>query len=88
MTDRREFLKKLARTAAYSAPVIYTLSTPRELHAIVTSGMMWGASMAAPSQQGLSSQAPWDQSAPGQAPWNRSAPWAEQPGAPGGGGGG
>lgn len=29
--DRREFLKRLAKTAAYSAPVMYSLAAPIEL---------------------------------------------------------
>lgn len=29
--DRREFLRKLAKTAAYTAPVVYTLAAPVDL---------------------------------------------------------
>ena len=40
MTDRREFLKKLAKGTAYAAPVIYTMATPRDLMAITPSHAM------------------------------------------------
>jgi hypothetical protein len=65
--DRREFLKKLAKTAAYTAPVVYSLAAPIEL-------VGQGASsehkhVTAPAtQQPSTGDAPWDRPAPGQRP--------------------
>jgi hypothetical protein len=38
MIDRRDFLKKLAKGSAYTAPIVFTLATPDHL-AATTSGM-------------------------------------------------
>ena len=35
MDERREFLKRVAKGAVYVSPVIYTLSSPRDLMANV-----------------------------------------------------
>jgi hypothetical protein len=40
MIDRRDFLKKLAKGSAYTAPIVYTLARPAHLAAIITSGMI------------------------------------------------
>ena len=83
MTDRREFLRKLAKGAAYAAPVIYTLSTPRDLMAIITSGMMGAGNVRDTIQlegQGTF-QAPWDASRQPLAPWSVKPPW-ERPASP------
>ena len=76
--DRREFLKKLAKTAAYTAPVVYTLAAPIEL---IGQGMSsqhhhhHHHHMAAPA--GLE-QSPGTQ--PGQqAPWDRPPPGGKVP---------
>jgi len=88
MNDRRDFLKTVAKGAVYAAPVVYTLSTPRELRAIVTSGMfMTGRSQVAPgaqpaTQQGV--QAPWATPPENASPWTTPPPWGTQPGSPGG----
>ena len=39
-SDRRAFLLRLARTAAYSAPVIHTLAAPRTVQGQGLSGKM------------------------------------------------
>jgi len=78
MTDRREFLKKLAKGAVYSAPVIYTMSTPRELRAIVTSGMFMFNSARA-SDQTPEIRAPWEGSSQPTSPWQEPAPWSAPP---------
>ena len=68
--DRREFLKQLAKTAAYTAPVVYSLAAPVELigqgqsseHKHTSSG----ATQAAPSgAQQPGGTAPWDRPPPG-----------------------
>ena len=68
--DRREFLKKLAKTAAYTAPVVYSLAAPIELVGLVKdamSGMDMG--MAAPATtEPTGGDAPWDRPPPGQRP--------------------
>jgi hypothetical protein len=64
--DRREFLKKLAKTAVYSAPVVYSLAAPVEL---VGGGMSSVHMMSAPATQPATQQpsdAPWDRPPPGQ----------------------
>ncbi|GMV04542.1 MAG: hypothetical protein AMXMBFR53_08220 [Gemmatimonadota bacterium] len=89
MTDRRAFLKGLAKGAVYAAPVIYTLSTPRELMAIITSGMIMMALTADPLEVEMPA-APWGQAPQTTAPWSVSPPWAPpttSPRPPGGGGG-
>jgi len=92
MADRREFLRTLAKGVAYAAPVVYTLSTPRELGAIVTSGMMIFSnlqdSLSVQNLQGR--QAPWSTNALPEAPWGAPPPWQRplpaQPLIPPGGG--
>ncbi len=81
MDDRRAFLRKLAKGAAYAAPVIYTLSTPRDLMAVITSGMI----MLSNVQDSVSFQgaegpaAPWNTRAEPVAPWAVQPPWARPP---------
>lgn len=79
MTDRREFLKKLAKGAVYSAPIIYTMSTPRELRAIVTSGMIMVFNSARASDQAPQVKAPWEGSSQPASPWEEPAPWSAPP---------
>ena len=77
MVDRREFMLRLARGAAYVAPVVVTLSTPRELRAVVTSGMimlMNQVETVTPNEV----QAPWTEPAP----WQRDPPGSSPPSAP------
>ncbi len=89
MEERREFLKKLAKGTAYAAPLIYTLSTPRDLMAIVTSGMM-SFSQRVADPLGIEppgSQPPWSQPAPGSEPPGSQPPGSQSPsGTPSGGG--
>ena len=64
--DRREFLKKLAKTAVYTAPVVYSLAAPIEL---VGGGVSSQKKMVAPAtQQPSTADAPWDRPPPGQRP--------------------
>ncbi len=74
MGDRREFLKALAKGATYAAPVIYTLSTPRELMAIVTSGRYFDTRDSL-NVQLQESSTPWSASDLPEAPWAAPAPW-------------
>jgi hypothetical protein len=65
--DRREFLKKLAKTVAYTAPVVYSLAAPIELIGQGSSSEH-KMPMAPPasSQQAPGSQpAPWERPPPG-----------------------
>ena len=69
--DRREFLEKLAKTAVYTAPVVYSLAAPTELIGLVkgdkSGGMDMG--MAAPATtEPTGGDAPWDRPPPGQRP--------------------
>jgi hypothetical protein len=69
--DRREFLKKLAKTAAYTAPVVYSLAAPIELvGGGVSSQKMMGVAPAGqqPSTEPSTGDAPWDRPPPGQRP--------------------
>ena len=77
MTGRREFLKNLAKGAAYAAPVIYTLSTPRDLMAIVTSGMVMLP--AGSAQTSDPAAAPWSVPPASSAPWDAPSPWSAPP---------
>lgn len=65
--DRREFLKKLAKTAVYTAPVVYSLAAPIEL---VGQGQSSEHKHTAPpaAQQPSTGDAPWDRPPPGQRP--------------------
>ncbi|UCF40655.1 MAG: hypothetical protein JSW43_13175 [Gemmatimonadota bacterium] len=70
--DRREFLKKLAKTAAYAAPVVYSLAAPIELGGVQMAskkppmGMTAGATQSAPGgAQQPGGQAPWERPPPG-----------------------
>ena len=63
--DRREFLKKLAKSAVYTAPVVYSLAAPIEL---VGQGMSSQKKPKAPAQQPAATDAPWDRPPPGQEP--------------------
>ena len=66
--DRREFLKKLAKSAAYATPVITTFAVPAELlgqgmgSQHMHMGGMGGMGGAAAS---VAEPAPWDKPAPG-----------------------
>jgi len=73
--DRREFLKKLAKTAAYTAPVVYTLAAPIDLLGVQK------ASMHKPPMGGAATQsAPGGAQQPGgQAPWERPPPGGNVP---------
>ena len=66
--ERREFLKKLAKSAVYAAPVIQTVASPITLFSqgMASFGMMMGGGggmggMAAPAP---AAPAPWDQPPP------------------------
>jgi len=63
--DRREFLKQLAKTAAYTAPVVYSLAAPVELAGQGKSSMHKKSTGAQPTQR-QPSDAPWDRPPPGQ----------------------
>jgi hypothetical protein len=68
--DRREFLKKLAKTAAYAAPVVYSLAAPVELIGQGSSSEhkhpSSGATQSAPSgTQQPGGEAPWERPPPG-----------------------
>lgn len=72
--DRREFLKAVARSMTYTAPLVYSLTAPIELVGQGKAskhkpggggmGMEMGMGMAAPA--GVT--APWDRPPPGQRP--------------------
>jgi hypothetical protein len=66
--ERREFLKNLARTAAYAAPVVLTFQAPAELLGQGKSSQHKPA--AAPFQQPApaAEPAPWNQPPPGSPP--------------------
>ena len=67
--DRREFLRKLAKTAAYTAPVVYTLAAPIDL-------VGQGSSSQHKKQQpaaAYDTQSPNTQPG-GQAPWDAPPP--------------
>ncbi len=66
--DRREFLKKLARTAAYTAPVVYSLAAPIELVGQGSSSEHKPPMGAPATQEPSTGDAPWDRPAPGQRP--------------------
>jgi len=80
MSDRREFLKKLARGTAYAAPIIYTLSTPRELSAIIVSGMIMIGGMGGSIVAG--DEIPGSTAPGSQAPWSAPPPGSDPPGGP------
>lgn len=66
--DRREFLKQLAKTAAYTVPVVYSLAAPVELsgQASQHKHTASGATQTAPSAtQQPGGTAPWDRPPPG-----------------------
>ncbi len=71
--SRREFLKKLARTAVYTAPVIHTLTAPVELvgqgvtptHKPPMAPAYDQSSPTSPRRQQPASEAPWDRPPPG-----------------------
>jgi hypothetical protein len=71
MTDdtRREFLTRLAKTAAYSAPVVLSLAAPVELVAqgssSVHKGMMASAFDSEPTSKQPDNDAPWNEPPPG-----------------------
>lgn len=73
MTDRREFLKKLAKGTVYGAPVIYTMATPRDLMAFEATMMMMEMGM------GMLLAAPW-RVPPGSEPPNATPPGSTPPG--------
>ena len=67
--DRREFLKKLAKTAAYTVPVVYSLAAPIELVGQGMSSVHMGApATQQPSTEPSTGDAPWDRPPPGQRP--------------------
>jgi hypothetical protein len=70
--NRREFLKKLAKTAVYAAPVVHTLAAPIDL---VGQGQSTGhkppghSAAFQPQQQPTTDpQPPWQQPPPGTTP--------------------
>lgn len=74
--DRRTFLRRLARAAPYTAPVVTTLATPRGLAAILLSpmGMGMGMGVGMGVGGGMDMNLVVDPpSAP--PPWEREAPW-------------
>ncbi len=68
--DRRDFLIKLARTAAYSAPIIRTLATPSHLAAQgLSQKMMNMMNMMMMNMGGADSPSPFAPAQP-RAPWD------------------
>ena len=69
--DRRAFLKKLAKGAAYTAPVVHSLAAPLE---VLGQGKSFshkhqgGGNLVAPTDPGLGGQPPGAQPAPGDTP--------------------
>ena len=60
--ERREFLKKLAKSAVYAAPVIHTIASPIELFSQgMGSPMGMGMGM---GMGGMAAPAPWDEPPP------------------------
>lgn len=74
--DRREFLKKLAKTALYAAPVIHSMSAPTALVAQGSSSQH--KAMASPYDAGAGST-PTRQPG-GVAPGDRPPPGQDKPG--------
>lgn len=71
--DRREFLKKLAKAAAYTAPVVYSLAAPIEL-------IGQGSEHKKHPASGASQSAPSGAQQPGgAAPWERPPPGSKVP---------
>ncbi len=68
--DRRDFLKRLARSAAYAAPVITSLAAPLDLvgqgQASVHKQTGGGDPGHGAPGMAAGQQAPWDQPPPGQ----------------------
>lgn len=83
MVDRRDFLRKLGSSAVYAVPVIYTLTTPRDLAAIVTSGMDTGMMMDMMMMNmmgnALFSDPPWATQPGAASPWATPSPWTTPP---------
>lgn len=73
--DRREFLKRLAKTTAYVAPVVYSLAAPVDLIGQGMSSMHKPMKGAAATQQAPSGT----QQPGGQAPWDRPPPGGKVP---------
>lgn len=69
--NRREFLKRLGKGAAYAAPVVYTLARPRDLHAIVVSGR-WTVPQNSQTTTSASERIV-------DPPWAADPPWAKPP---------
>lgn len=69
-SDRREFLKQLAKTATYSVPVVYTVAAPRELLGQGKSSEHKGlhGHGPPPAPPPGAAPAPWDQPPPGTPP--------------------
>ena len=63
--ERREFLKKLAKSAIYAAPVIHTIAAPIELFS-QGMGSPMGMGMGGPpmGMGGMAAPAPWDEPPP------------------------
>ncbi len=72
--DRREFLKRLAKAAAYTAPVVYSLAAPIDLIGQGQSSKHKPPMGAAAGQQQTTPQSPG-----GTAPWDRPPPGGMQP---------
>lgn len=76
MDDRREFLRKMARGIAYSAPVITTLAVPKELRAINVSDFNMGMGMGnlQSSPEGIGPSSPWAEPPAAAPPWSGNSP--------------
>ena len=73
---------KLGQGVAYAAPVIYTLSRPKDLHAIFVSGMLAMSHRTSDDFDMGSNMSPWGSDSMTQAPWNTDPPWASPPSTP------
>ncbi|MGD2136183.1 MAG: twin-arginine translocation signal domain-containing protein, partial [Gemmatimonadales bacterium] len=63
--DRRDFLKRLAKAAAYAAPVVHSLAAPADVL-----GQAWTEHH--PKSSGFDQQQPTTTNEPGrEAPWDR-----------------
>jgi hypothetical protein len=77
--DRREFLKKLARTAVYVAPVVYSLAAPVEL---AGQGTGHGHHPKAAGVQTQQQQQPTKPPPGSPPPWQQPPPGSTPPGRP------
>lgn len=76
--DRRDFLKRLAKSAVYAAPVVYSLAAPADVL-----GQGWTRhhpKMATTFEQQQPQQPTTTTQPGGDAPWEREPPGGEPPG--------